>query len=150
MVSTEQIKALREKTGISVALCKKALEEAGGDEARALEILKEAGAAAADKKADREFAAGTVSAYIHGTAIGSLVEVRCETDFVAKNPEFKAIIDDIAMQVAAMAPETLADLLEMPFIKNPDITVGDLIKGAVQKFGERVEVTKMARFDAMN
>ena len=150
MVSTEQIKALREKTGISVAVCKKALEEAGGDEAKALEILKAAGAAAADKKADREFAAGTVSAYIHGTAIGALVEVKCETDFVAKNPEFKMMVDDVAMQVAAMAPENIEELLTMPFIKNGEVTVGDLVKGAIQKFGERVEVTKMARFDAMN
>ena len=150
MVSTEQIKSLREKTGISVALCKKALEEAGGDEAKALDILKEAGAAAAEKKADREFGAGAVSAYIHGSTIGALVEVKCETDFVAKNPEFKTVVDDIAMQVAAMAPENIEALLAMPFIKNPDNTIADLVKGATQKFGERVEVTKMVRFDAMN
>jgi elongation factor Ts len=150
MITTDQIKALREKTGISIAMCKKALEEAGGDEAQALEVLKAAGEAAADKKSDREFGAGAVAAYIHGGTIGALVELKCETDFVAKNPEYRALAEDFAMQVAAMAPADLEELLAMPFIKNPDSTVGDLVKGAIQKFGERVELTRLVRFDVMN
>ena len=147
MVTTEQIKALREKTGISISECKKALEEANGDEAQALDILKARSEVMAGKKADREFGAGVVSAYIHGGTVGSLIDVRCETDFVAKNPEFNAIVDDVAMQVAAMAPASPEELLTQPFIKNPDQTVGDLFKGASQKFGERVELIKFVRFD---
>jgi elongation factor Ts len=147
MVTTEQIKSLREKTGISIADCKKALEEAGGDEAKALEILKDKGDAAIAKKSDRDLGAGLVVSYIHGLTIGSLVDVRCETDFVAKNPEFKTMAEDVAMQVSAMMPADVAELLTQSFIKDPSLTIGDLIKNSVQKFGERVEVVRFVRFD---
>lgn len=147
-MTTEQIKALREKTGISIAECKKALEEAQGDETKALAVLKARSEVAAGKKADRELGAGVIAAYIHGGTVGSLVDVRCETDFVSKNPEFKMMVDDIAMHVAAMAPADNDELLAQPFIKDPEQTVGDILRTAVQKFGERVELVKFVRFDA--
>lgn len=106
MVTTEQIKELRDQTGISVMQCKKALEEAGGDMAKAILILKKKSADIAAKKGDRELGAGAVAAYIHGAGnVGAMVLLSCETDFVAKNEEFKALAYDLAMQVAATSPE---------------------------------------------
>lgn len=192
MISTEQIKQLRDKTGVSVMQCKKALEEAGGDEEKALVILRKKSSDVALKKADRTLGAGIVASYVHATGtVGAMVELLCETDFVAKNEDFKKLAYDIAMHVAAANPEFLkigditekdkesaravfteeversekpADikekmlqgkldayfkekaLLEQPFIKNPDTTVGGLIEQAVQKFGEKIELAKFARF----
>jgi elongation factor Ts len=103
-ITTEVIKQLRDKTGVSVMQCKKALEEAKGDLAQAEVILKKRSSAAAEKKADRELGAGTIGVYTHEGAIGALVLLSSETDFVAKNPEFAALARDIAMQVAATAP----------------------------------------------
>lgn len=104
-ITTEVIKALRDKTGVSVMQCKKALEEAGGDPAQAEVILKKRSAAAAEKKADRALGAGTIGSYTHEGVIGGMVVLSSETDFVAKNPEFIALARDIAMQVAATAPK---------------------------------------------
>jgi len=149
MISAEQIKTLRTRTGISIAQCKKALEEAGGDIDKALEALKVQGAAIADKKSDRELGAGIVRAYVHATDhLGVLIEVHTETDFVAKNDELKALADDIAMHIAAAGPADVAELLEQEFIKDPSLKISDVIKGAIQKFGERVEVIRFARFDS--
>ncbi|MFA6414700.1 MAG: elongation factor Ts [Candidatus Paceibacterota bacterium] len=103
-ITTESIKELREMTGVSVMQCKKALEEAGGDLAKAEVILKKHSAASAEKKADRTLAAGAVGSYVHEGAIGAMAILSCETDFVAKNPEFVALARDIAMQVAATNP----------------------------------------------
>ncbi|MEK7477964.1 MAG: translation elongation factor Ts [Patescibacteria group bacterium] len=148
MVTTEQIKELRERTGISIAQCKQALEEAGGDMEEALELLKAQGAVIAAKKAGRALGAGVVSSYIHSNnKIGALVEVSSETDFVAKNPEFHSFADDIAMQVAAIPPADMDELLIQPFIKDPSLTVSDLLKNQVQKFGERIAIIRFARFD---
>lgn len=189
-ITTEQIKELRDQTGISVMQCKKALEEASGDPAKALMLLRKKGAEVAAKKADREFGSGAIAAYVHGNGlIGAMVELSSETDFVSGNDEFRALAYDIAMQVAATNPEYLksdditaeakqlaleifekevkdkpknlqgkilegklgayfADkvLLEQPFIKNPDLTVKQLIESVIQKFGEKIAVSRMARF----
>ncbi|HEY4516217.1 MAG TPA: elongation factor Ts [Candidatus Paceibacterota bacterium] len=105
-ITTEQIKELREATGVSVMQCKKALEEAGGDMEKAKIILRKISKQSAEKKADRNLGSGVVASYIHGEGgIGAMVELLCETDFVARNDEFKAIARDIAMHVAAQAPE---------------------------------------------
>jgi len=105
MITTEQIKTLRDSTGISVMQCKKALEEAGGDSEKALVILRKKGGDIAAKKADRTLGAGVISAYIHGNgSVGAMVELSCETDFVSKNSDFKALAYDIAMHVAASSP----------------------------------------------
>lgn len=147
MITTEQIKELREATGLSLQQIRVALEEANGDRAKALEILKVKSADIASKKGDRTLNAGVVAAYIHsGDTVGAMLELLCETDFVAKNPEFKAAAKDIAMHVAAMNPQDVGELLEQPFIKGSGSTVGELINGVVQKFGERTEVGKFTRF----
>jgi elongation factor Ts len=140
-VTSEQIKQLREQTGISMIECKKALEEAGGDVAAALLILSKRAGVVASKKADRVLGAGIVASYIHNTGqVGALVTLSCETDFVSKNEEFGALARDIAMHATAMRPADIAELLTQPFIKDQAKTIGDLISQATQKFGERIEV----------
>lgn len=146
-ITSEMVKELRDKTGISVMECKKALTEAGGDMQKALEVLSQKAAASAAKKADRTLGAGTVAAYTHGTGqVGAMVLLASETDFVSKNEEFVAIARDIAMHAAAMRPANVEELLQQPFIKDPSKTVADLVSGATQKFGERVEITKFDCF----
>lgn len=147
MANIEEIKALREETGLSIAQCRFALDEAGGDKGKALEILKRKGAEFASKKADRSLGAGSVVSYIHtGDTVGVLLELVCETDFVSKNPEFKAVGREIAMHIAAMNPADITELLTQPFIKDPSKTIADIINGTVQKFGERTEVSRFIRY----
>ena len=146
-VTVEQIKKLREETGVSLGLCKTVLEEANGDHSKAIAILKDKGVANADKKAGRSLGAGTVSAYIHNTKdMGAMVELDSETDFVAKNAEFQALAYDIAMQVMVTMPENIETLLEQPFIKDETKKVRELILTATQKFGERIEIRNFSRF----
>jgi elongation factor Ts len=147
MISTEEIKALRDQTGLSIMQCKKALEQAEGDMEKATAILKSQGADVAAKKGDRAFGSGAIAAYVHASgSVGTIVELLCETDFVSKNPEFKAIAYDIAMHIAAMNPENSEELLGQSFIKDSSQTIADLVNGAVQKFGERTEVGRFTRF----
>jgi elongation factor Ts len=189
-VTTEMVKELRDMTGISVMQCKKALVEADGDMEKAKIILEKKSKVAAQKKSDRTLGAGAVAAYIHSTGtVGTLVELSCETDFVGKNDEFKALARDFAMHIAASNPEYLRKedidekqtekatevfkeelegtpedmrekilagklasyfkektLLEQKFIKNPEMTIQDMLDGAIQKFGEKVEITRFSRF----
>lgn len=195
MITTEQIKELRDKTGISVMQCKKALEDASGDQEKALAILRSKGKEIASKKGERTLGSGIIASYIHGNGVvGVMVELSCESDFVAKNEEFKTLAYDIAMHTAATNPkfvqnnqisdderasasQIFADevaksgkpsdiqkkmmegklstyfkeqtLLDQPFVKNPDITVKDLIDTAIQKFGERIEVARFTRFSVL-
>src|SRR3989344_6335586 len=147
MITMDEIKSLREETGLSIMQCQKALEEAGGDRIKAIELLKAKGAEIAGKKSDRTLGAGSVVSYIHsGDTVGVLVELLCETDFVAKNPEFKVVAKEIAMHIAAMNPADTAELLGQPFIKDPARNVSDLINNTVQKFGERTEIGRFTRF----
>lgn len=151
MITTEQIKELRDLTGISIAQCKKALEDGGGDLNQALAFLKIKGAEIAEKKSSRELHAGVVSAYVHSNGkIGSLVQVYSETDFVSQNNDFKVLAGDLAMQVTAMNPANVTELLTQPFIKDPTLTIDDLIKNHIQKFGERIEIARFARLDTNN
>jgi len=146
-VTADQIKELREKTGISVAECKKALVEAGGDMEKATAILREKSAASAAKKADRELGAGAVSAYVHTSAqVGAMVLLSSETDFVSKNEEFVALARDIAMHVSAMNPASKEELLAQEYIKDPSKTIAALLAEATQKFGERVDLSNFSRF----
>lgn len=143
-ITSEQVKELRDKTGVSVMECKKALIEADGDMQKALEILSTRAAAAVGKKADRALGAGAVATYVHNTGqVGAMVLLSSETDFVSKNEEFIALARDIAMHAAAMQPQTVEELLGQTFIKDPTKTVADLVSLATQKFGERIEVTKL-------
>jgi elongation factor Ts len=159
--TTELIKELREKTGAGIMECKRAIDDAVGDLARAEQLLKERGLAKAEKKLGREANQGIVDSYIHaGGRIGALVEVNCETDFVARNEEFRALVHEIAMQVAAMNPsrisgeEPIADgavgdvpLLEQPFIKDNARTIQDLVTEHIARLGENIVVRRIARFE---
>jgi elongation factor Ts len=146
-ISPEAVKELREKTGISVMECKKALEEAGGDMDKALAVLASRSAEIMRKKADRTLGAGVVASYIHNTGqVGAMVLLSCETDFVSKNDEFAALAREIAMHAAAMRPADAGELLAQPFIKEQSKTIGDLINAATQKFGERIEVSNLSVF----
>lgn len=187
-ITIEVIKSLRDKTGVSIMQCKKALEESSGDLAQAEVILKKRSSAAAQKKAGRDLGAGFIGTYIHEGVIGAMVLLSSETDFVAKNPDFATLAREIAMQVAATGPKytTVEDiapeakqaavavfekevegkpenmkekilegklasyfkdqvLLEQSFIKDESKTIQDLLNEAIQKFGERVEITSFAR-----
>lgn len=149
MITTEQVKSLRDKTGISVMQCRKALEEAIGDESKAIDLLKQGGAAIAAKKSGRTLGSATIASYVHNTGkIGVMVSLFSETDFVSGSPEFKEIARDIAMHVAASGTTDMPTLLLEPFVKDPSKTVGDLITAAIQKFGERIELGAVSRLDA--
>jgi elongation factor Ts len=157
------VRELREATGAGVMDCKRALEEAGGDVARATALLREQGLAAAAKRADREANQGVVQSYIHaGGRIGVLVEVNCETDFVANTEEFRALARDIAMQIAAMNPlvvnaeDRTAEiegrdeevvLLSQPFIRDASKTIGALVTDAIAKTGENIRVRRFVRYE---
>ncbi|MCA9351875.1 elongation factor Ts [Patescibacteria group bacterium] len=146
-ISVEQIKALREETGVSIGKCKEALTEASGDMEKARELLRDISAKAAAKKADRELGAGVVASYIHSNnTIGVLIKLACETDYVAKNDDFMTLANDIAMHIAAMGTESIEELLEQPFVKNPDVTIMKLIEEATLKIGERIEVAEFVRY----
>lgn len=189
-IKTNQVKELRDKTGISIMQCRKALEEAAGDMEKAIIILQKQSKGIAVKKAERTLGSGVISSYIHGAGtVGVMVELMCETDFVAKNEAFKALAYDIAMHIAATNPEylkkedinaearakvaeVLADevkdkpenmrekilegklnayfaeriLLDQPFVKDQNVTISAMIESAIQKFGERIEVGRFARF----
>jgi len=148
MANLEQIKELRQRTGISIAECRQALESSAGDLEKALAVLKERGRRLAEKKAGRALKAGTIGTYLHtNSLLAALVELRCETDFVAKNAEFRELANELAMQVAALGSENTAELLTQPFIKNETLKVADIIEAAVQKFGERIEVGRFLRLE---
>lgn len=146
--SVADIKTLREQTGAGMLDCKKALEEADGDFARAAELVAERGLAKAEKKSDRATAEGYVASYVHATGkVATLVELKCETDFVARNDEFRALARDLAMQVAAMQPESTEALLEQEFIKDPATTIAKRIKLASGTLGENITLGRFTRLE---
>jgi elongation factor Ts len=161
-VSTEAIKTLRAQTSAGIMECKRALQESGGDISAAAAALTERGYAIAKKKANRLAEQGLVEAYVHtGGRLGALVEINCESDFVARTPEFKELAHDLAMQVAAVGArfvsaedvpegEEFAEedcLLLQPFIKDPDRKVADLVADAIAKVRENVQVRRFVRFE---
>lgn len=191
-ITAQQVKELRDRTGAGMMECKNALQETAGDMEAAIDILRARGIASAAKRAGREAADGSIGSYIHmGGRIGVLVEVNCETDFVAKTDQFQQLVRDIAMHIAATNPSAIrreeidaelverertiyreqmreegkpekiwdkiiegklekffaeSTLLEQPFVKNPDQTVGELIVETSAKTGEKIEVRRFARF----
>jgi len=147
MATIEQIKELREITGISISECKKALEEADGNIERAKNLLREWGKEVAVKKRERGVGEGLVSSYVHSTGkIGSLVALKCETDFVARSDDFKNLCHELALQVASLEAESVDDLLAQQYIKDPGKTVRDVIAEYVAKLGENIVVEKFTRF----
>lgn len=188
----ELVKKIRERTGAGMVAIKKAVDEAGGDEEKAIEILRKQGESKAAKKADRETKEGVVVSYIHSNKVGALVKLLCETDFVARNEEFVALAKDIAMHITAMNPKFIkpedmpidvvekekeiwralletegkpaemiekimtgkekkfreeSALLTQSFVKNPEITINELIVAAIGKMGEKIEVGEMSRIE---
>ncbi len=143
----DQIQKLREETGAGIMDCKRAFEEAGHDMERARAIIREKGLLKAAKKGERETGAGYLESYIHGGRIGVLLEVRAETDFVTKNEKFRALAHEIAMQIAAAAPETGEELLKQPYIKDEKTSVEDLIKQSIAEIGENIEVGRFVRYE---
>ena len=173
-VTTEQVRALRDKTGAGIMDSKRALEQADGDITKATEVLRQQGLARAGKKSDRSALQGLVEPYIHGGGrIGALVEINCETDFVARTPDFQSLAHDVAMQVAALPPRYItvdeipeADLaglekefgsredavkqvvlMEQTFIKDAKKTVNDLVKEGIAKLGENIVIRRFSRFE---
>ena len=191
-ISSVTVKDLREKTGAGIMDCKRALADAGGDLEKAIDILRQKGLSAAAKKASRETKEGVIGSYIHGGGrIGVLVEVNCETDFVARNSEFQELVKDIAMQIAAANPSYVcredvpaavldkergiykvqakesgkpehvldkivegkvekfyidACLLEQVFIKDPSVSINEIIKQKIVKTGENISVKRFTRY----
>ena len=142
----EDIKKLRQETGAGVMDCRRALEEFGGDAKKAAEKLRQTGLAKAEKRADRETGDGLIFSYTHaGGKVGSLVELRCETDFVARTAEFQALGRELALQVAAMGPESVEDLLEQEYIRDPGRKIKDLVVEVTAKTGENVKIGSLAR-----
>ena len=162
MSQTELIKKLREATGAGMMDVKKALEDAGWDEEKAVQLLRERGAMKAAKKADREAREGIIGYYVHhNQRVGVLLELNCETDFVARTPQFRELAHELAMQVAAMNPSRIGDespdgetavesgtsLLDQPYIRDSSKTVRELIKEHIASFGENIVVRRFARFE---
>ncbi len=146
-LDVKAIKKLRDETGARMIDCKKALEEAEGDFDEAIEIVEKAGLARAEEVQKRKAGAGLIESYVHNNGkIGALVELHCETDFVAKNNEFRTLARDIAMQVAAMKPQDVDELLEQEFIKDSTVTIKRLIKRLSGKIGEKMKVERFVRF----
>jgi len=146
MADVEIIKELRNSTGLSFGAIKKALDEAKGDRARAMEILKAHGVLVAQKKSARSTQQGIIEAYIHSTKkIGVLVELLCETDFVARNPLFSQLAHELAMHIAAMEPGSVEELSAQPYIKDQDITIQDLITQFIAKLGENIKINQFVR-----
>lgn len=148
MVSLDLIKKLREETSVSISECKKALQEAMGDFEKAKEILRKLGKTLAGKKAEREAGEGIIASYIHpNKKIGVILELRCETDFVARSSEFQNLAHELCMQVAAMNPEEKESLTSQPWIKDEKKTIGDLINEIIAKLGENIYVKRFSRFE---
>ena len=142
------IKKLREETGAGMLDCKKALEEAKGDYKSAIEVVRKRGLAKAEKKADRETNEGYIASYVHANnKVAAMVEILCETDFVARNEEFQVMAKDVAMHVVAMNPENLEALMADQFIKDPSKTIEELVKGVSGKIGEKFVVNRFQRFE---
>lgn len=146
MAIADSIKKIREQTGAGVMDIKSALDEAGGDAEKALELLKKKGLKIAAKKSDRETGQGLIETYVHMGRIGAMVEINCETDFVALNPEFKELAHDIALQAASLDSDKMEDLLAMPLIKEPGKTVQDLLTGKIAVIGENIKIARFVRY----
>ncbi len=144
-VPVDEIKKLREETGAGIADCREALEEAKGNMAKAKGIIRKKGLDKASSKADREVKQGLVETYSHGGKVGVLVELLCETDFVAKTEDFKNLAHELALQIASMNPESVADLLDQEYIRDNSQKVDDLIKGVIGKLGENIQIGRFER-----
>ncbi len=146
-INLELLKKLRLETSASIADCRKALEETNGDYEKAVEWIRKNSLSKAEKKSDRLTEQGLIESYIHQTGrVGVLVEILCETDFVARTDEFKNLTKEVAMQIAAMNPKDVDELLKQEYIRDSAQTVEDLVKGVIGKLGENISVKRFQRF----
>lgn len=146
-IDVSEIKQLREETQASIADCRKALEESDGDFKKAREWLKKRGAEIAEKKSDRETSQGLVESYVHNGKIGVLLTLLCETDFVARTDEFKNLAHEIAMQISAMNPKDVDELLKQEYIRDGSLTIEQLIKQVIGKLGENIVIREFSRIE---
>lgn len=144
-ISLETLKKLRSETAAGVSDCRQALEDSDGNYDKAKKLLLERGLEKAAKKEGKETSQGVVEAYVHQGKVGVLVEVRCETDFVARTDEYKNLSHEIALQVCSMNPKNVDELLKEPYIRDPKLTIADLVKQTVAKVGENITVAKFTR-----
>ena len=147
MIDIELVKKLREETQASIADCRKALEDSNGDYDRAKDWLAKRGAEIAEKKADRITSAGIVDSYVHNGKVGVLLTLLCETDFVVRTSEFKNLAHEIALQISAMNPKNVKSLLEQEYIRDPKMTIEELIKQTIGKLGENIQVREFKRLE---
>lgn len=141
-----KIKQLREKTGAGISECREALDKADNDLVKAELWLREQGIVKAAEKGDRETTQGIIESYVHtGGKIGVLVEINCETDFVAKTEDFKKLAHEVAMQISATKPKDVDELMIQPYIREPNMTVEQLIKSVIAKLGENIRIKSFFR-----
>jgi len=145
--SIKIIQKLRDVTGAGVMSCKKAYAEAKGDLEKAVDIIKEWGLIKVEQKSDRSTGSGLLETYIHNDRVGVLLELRCETDFVARSEVFKELAHNLVMQIAAMDPSDVENLISQPYIKNESITINDLIKDAIARLGENIQIKRFCRYE---
>ncbi|HTY39642.1 MAG TPA: translation elongation factor Ts [Candidatus Paceibacterota bacterium] len=146
-VTANDIQKLREMTGAGVMECKRALIDAAGDFDRAKELINERGLAKVEKRAGRDTGAGIIHSYIHNGRIGVLLDMRAETDFVVRSEPFQKLVHEVAMQISAMAPETVADLLKQPYIRDESKTIEQLVNEVIALVGENIRVNKFSRME---
>ncbi len=146
-ISIDEIKRLRQLTGVGITDAKQALQDANGDFDKALGQMREKGLTKAEKRGERETRAGLIGSYSHDGRIGVLVEVNCETDFVAKTDEFKELVKDLTLHICSSDPKDVDELLSQPFVKDPAKTVGDVVKEANAKLGENIVVRRFSRLE---
>lgn len=147
MYDIKKLKQLREETGVSFSLCKKALEETKNNFPEAKKLLSKWGDDKAESKSGRATVAGAIFSYVHhNKKVASLIELNCETDFVSANKEFQTLGQELAMQVASSEASSVKDLLDQEYIRDPAKKVSDLIKEAILKFGENIKIKKIIRW----
>ncbi|OGG11524.1 translation elongation factor Ts [Candidatus Gottesmanbacteria bacterium RBG_13_45_10] len=144
-ISLTLLKKLREETSAGVSDCRQALEDANGDYAKAKKLLMERGIEKAAKKKDRKTASGLIESYVHSGKVGVLVELRCETDFVARTDDFKYLAHELALQVAAMDPKNVSALLSGAYIRDASLTIEAFVKQTIAKLGENITVARFTR-----
>jgi len=147
MADASVVKKLRDQTGAGVMDAKRALEEADGDLEKAAAVIKERGLAKAEKKSEREIKAGIVKTYGHNDRVGVVLRLGCETDFVAKSEPFQELAHNIAMQIVAMNPKDMEELMAQPFIKDEGTTIEELVKETIAKTGENIKIDEFHRME---
>jgi len=146
-MKSSDVQRLRELTGAGVMDCKRALDESGGDFDKAVSLIRERGVIKAEKKADRTTGAGVLESYIHNDRVGVLIELRCETDFVARSEPFRTLAHDLAMHVAAMNPENTDILNQQAFVKDPNQNIEAVVKATIAVTGENIRIERFCRYE---